>query len=880
MFRLLKFNSLIPALLFLLISFSVFSNPAEVVSVTAVQKQIPVLAGIADNFVLEIGIEIKGNPTPATLNGVILNISGTDIQNDIAEIAVFRRQPSNGAEKLIPFGKPAKPQHEMVFQSDQQLTGDISRLAVSVRLNRNAGILNTIQVTCKSLEIDNKLFYPENPNLPISQRIGIALRKHNDEGVHTFRIPGLETTNRGTLLAVYDVRHNDEVDLQEDVDVGMSRSTDGGKTWEPMKIIMDMGEWGGLPNRENGVGDPCILVDRQTGTIWVAGLWSHGKPGQRTWNSSEPGLSPAETGQYLLVKSEDDGKTWSQPVNITQQVKNKNWQLMLQGPGKGITLKNGTLVFPAQFKDENRVPFSTIIYSSDHGKTWKSGRGAKPETTEAQVIELSDGSLMLNMRDNRNGSEKSEKNGRAVMITKDMGETWTEHPTTNSVLPEPVCMASLIKEKFEVNGEIREVVFFSNPASKYSRDNMTIRASLDDGKTWPGEYQVILDEKEGRGYSCLTRIDDKTLGILYESSQADLVFQAIPVAEIFQQNKSATLFKSGTGGYSTFRIPAVVTTNSGKILAFAEGRVSGSSDTGNIDLVMKSSKDGGQTWSPLKVIWNDDKNVCGNPAPVVDKETGTIHLLMTRNLGEDHEQQIIDGKSKDTRRVFVSTSTNDGENWSVPREITGSVKKENWTWYATGPCHGIQLENGKYKGRLVIPCDHIEAGTKKYYSHIIFSDDNGKSWKLGGSSPQDQVNECTVAELPDGRLILNMRNYDRSQKSRKISFSNDGGESWSDLQPVETLPEPICQAGMLFSQADGRLYFLNPADEKHRVKMTLKSSADSGLSWKTEKVFHPGPSAYSDLTLINRNTLGCVFEAGEKSPYEEIVFTTYQITNR
>ena len=132
----------------------------------------------------------------------------------------------------------------------------------------------------------------------------------------------------------------------------------------------------------------------------------------------------------------------------------------------------------------------------------------------------------------------------------------------------------------------------------------------------------------------------------------------------------------------------------------------------------------------------------------------------------------------------------------------------------------------------------------------------------------------------DGRLMLNMRNYDRSQKYRKISFSNDGGECWSVLQSVETLPEPICQASLMFAPVNGKLYFLNPADEDHRVNMTLKSGTDSGFSWKTEKVFHAGPSAYSDLTLINKNTLGCLFEAGEKSPYEEIVFTTYQITNR
>lgn len=353
-----------------------------------------------------------------------------------------------------------------------------------------------------------------------------------------------------------------------------------------------------------------------------------------------------------------------------------------------------------------------------------------------------------------------------------------------------------------------------------------------------------------------------------------------PIQILARSSSYPSVFRSGDEGYKTFRIPSIICTQTGKLLAFAEGRVNGSSDTGNIDLVMRSSEDGGRTWSPLKVVWDDGGNVCGNPAPVVDNETGTIHLLMTWNLGEDREQQIIEGKSRDTRRIFVSSSTDDGENWTVPREITGSAKKEDWTWYATGPCHGIQLENGKYKGRLVIPCDHIEAGTKKYYSHVIFSDDHGKTWELGGTTPQDQVNECTVAELPDGKLILNMRNYDRTQKNRKISFSNDGGESWSVLQPVETLPEPICQASLLYSPYDGKMYFLNPADENHRVKMTLKSTVDSGLSWKTEKLLHSGPSAYSDLTLINKNTLGCLFEAGEKSPYEEIVFTTYQITNR
>jgi sialidase-1 len=336
------------------------------------------------------------------------------------------------------------------------------------------------------------------------------------------------------------------------------------------------------------------------------------------------------------------------------------------------------------------------------------------------------------------------------------------------------------------------------------------------------------------------------------------------------------LFESGTEAYQCFRIPAIVTTTHGTLLAFAEGRKKACSDTGDIDLVMKRSEDYGKTWTALNVIWDDGMNVCGNPAPVVDQSTGTIHLLSTWNLGEDHEREIIDGKSKDTRRVFVISSTDEGLTWSDPQEITSSVKLDHWTWYATGPCHGIQLQHGDHKGRLLIPCDHIEAGSKQYYSHAIYSDDHGKSWKLGGTTPQDQVNECTVAELSDGRVLLNMRNYDRSQKSRKITFSKDGGITWGDIASDATLVEPICQASLLsvLDEEGGKhaLYFLNPADENKRQNMTLRTSRDEGVSWTGSKVLHPGPGAYSDLTLLSNGHLGCLFEAGISSPYEGIVY--------
>ncbi|MCK4746159.1 MAG: exo-alpha-sialidase [Bacteroidales bacterium] len=336
------------------------------------------------------------------------------------------------------------------------------------------------------------------------------------------------------------------------------------------------------------------------------------------------------------------------------------------------------------------------------------------------------------------------------------------------------------------------------------------------------------------------------------------------------------LFESGAEGYRCFRIPAIVTTANGTLLAFAEGRRNGCSDTGDIDLVMKRSTDSGRTWSDLVVVWDDGENVCGNPAPVVDAHTGMIHLLSTWNLGEDREHQIIEGASRDTRRVFVMRSDDDGNTWSEPEEITTDVKKENWTWYATGPCHGIQLQNTPHRGRLLIPCDHIEDGTKRYFSHTIYSDDQGETWELGGNTPQDQVNECTVAELTGGRIILNMRNYDRSQKSRKVAFSEDGGMTWAGLVADATLIEPICQASLLMVRSSEEkshtLLFLNPAHEDERRMMTLRTSHDGGVSWTGAMVLHKGPAAYSDLTRLSNGDLGCLYEAGVSSPYQGIVY--------
>lgn len=345
-----------------------------------------------------------------------------------------------------------------------------------------------------------------------------------------------------------------------------------------------------------------------------------------------------------------------------------------------------------------------------------------------------------------------------------------------------------------------------------------------------------------------------------------------------------TVFQAGREGFASCRIPSIILTSKGTLLALCEGRVASVSDSGDIHVLLRRSTDGGRTFSPIQIVWEDGKNTCGDPCPVLDRATGTIHLLMTHNLGKDRESQIIAGTAAGNRSVWITSSNDDGQTWSKPREITRQVKNDEWAWYATGPGIGIQIQHGPHAGRLVIPCDHIArgGGAARANSHIIYSDDHGQSWHIGGQPPAGGFNESQVVELPDGKLMLNMRNYGTKVRARGISISEDGGATFGPARADPALIEPVCQGSILRyswpEQGKSRILFANPASTTQRRNLTVRLSYDEGQTWAAAKTIFSGPAAYSCMATLPDGSIGLLYECGEKSPYERIEFARFPLS--
>jgi len=499
------------------------------VTATAERPVVPLLVGEPHAPLCRLVIRVEGDGEPPRLESLSLSLAGTDRIDSLGVLAVLATAADRGipaagggatvvCDGIVPAGT-------MSVDVGVPLSRGDNVFWIAGRLSEEVDPVGRIALSCTAIDttVGSVVVVDDTPD--VRQRVAVALRRHGDDGVHTTRIPVLATTPAGTLLAAYDLRRRDARDLQEDIDIGLSRSTDGGRSWEPLRTIMDMGEYGGLPQELNGCSDPGIVVDDRTGTIHCFAVWMHGKAGKHQWNDdgSEPGFEIGRTAQFMAVRSDDDGRTWSKPVNLTRRLKEERWWLLAPAPQAGFTRADGTLVMPIQGRSGGGrlETFATIMTSRDGGANWSIGTFGYVGGNECQAAELSDGSIMLNVRSDR-------QRFRGVATTRDLGSTWSPHPTSDATLVEPNCNGSLRAVTLR---DGRRLLLFANPHSQERRSHQSIQASTDDGLTWPAERRILLDEGRGRGYPSLAQIDPDRVGIVYEGSRADVIFQVVPLAD-------------------------------------------------------------------------------------------------------------------------------------------------------------------------------------------------------------------------------------------------------------------------------------------------------------------------------------------------------------
>ena len=346
---------------------------------------------------------------------------------------------------------------------------------------------------------------------------------------------------------------------------------------------------------------------------------------------------------------------------------------------------------------------------------------------------------------------------------------------------------------------------------------------------------------------------------------------------VFEQQ---TVFESGRGGYTGYRIPALVVATNGTILAFCEARKNSLLDDGDIDLVLRRSEDGGRTWSPMEILADAGSQWMGSPAPVVDRDTGVVWLMFTQS---------------NTRTMLLSSGDN-GKTWGQPVEITKDTKDPSWAWFIPGPGHGIQLRNG----RLLVPSwALLQEPTGSTVSVAIYSDDHGRTWKRGQPLTFNASDECQAVELSDGRLYLTLRNHGQeslpgsARGQRGYAFSRDGGETWTPVQFDARLPEPKpqygCQGSVLRWTPPGAggkavVLFANPASTETRKDLTVRLSEDDGRTWPVAKIVDDltdsytdrdwDRAAYSDMAVDPR---GDVLLLSEASNYRKINLTRFNL---
>lgn len=515
------------------------ADPVTQSGITAHAGVWPVMVRMDYNPVMKITVNVSEKAV--NLQEFKLDFSKTTNPNEIDGVDVYI-----GGDVVKPGEKfatvlPSKTSPIVTAKGKLgKLSVGANDIWISVRMKNRTDISGKISFVVTNLKIAglNKQFTVSSK--PTEQRIGYAVAKTGDLGSKNYRIPAITATKKGTLVATYDIRYNHAGDLPANIDIGVSRSTDGGNTWTMTESVLTSKEM----EVKKGVGDPGILYDEKNDAVWISALWAP-ESGHPIWSSSAGTVSPKNCGQMLLIKSTNDGKTWSKPINITESIKRlgdadtKNWGLIFQGPGAGICTKDGTLIFPGQVWMKNPSNGKTegegasqgvLIYSKDGGKTWHSTKGSPFGGSESTCLEKKNGSIALNTRTNKGW-------GRTGSILKkvDSKTDWEidENLTRGSkgALPQPGgCQGALLS----VGGDW----FFSNPNSG-KRDHMTIKYSKNEGKTWSDG--LLYDERGCAGYSSLVSIaGGKRIGVLYEGSPGSqiIAFLSIPADEIKNAKKA------------------------------------------------------------------------------------------------------------------------------------------------------------------------------------------------------------------------------------------------------------------------------------------------------------------------------------------------------
>ena len=618
----------------------------------------------------------------------------------------------------------------------------------------------------------------------------------------------------------------------------LKRSGDGGRTWSER-----------LPVPENwATATNCPCLHRLTGPDGVERL-----------------LMMEGNGAMRQSVSLDQGKTWT-PLE-------PNGLHCVVAPINVVPISGGRhlCVYHRGHNDRDRSPLTIWqSISDDGGLTWSPERMiAEFEGADlcepALIVSPDGGQIAMVMREN------VRRYNSMLCVTDDEGETWSE----------PVELpASLTGDRH---------------MPRYAADGrlvMTFRDVAQTGPTagdfvgWVGTYDDLVNLREGQyrvrfynspvkydlGYPGLELLPDGTMVtttyiVLAEGEKHSVAAWHFTLDELDRKAallpREQDLFVSGTEGTHTFRIPSLLVTAKGTVLAFCEARRESASDFGNIDMVLKRSEDNGETWGPMQVLADDERNTMGNPCPVQDRKSGNVILLLCRN----------------NQRVFVMRSADEGETFSPPRDITEQVKQVDfdWTRVATGPGNGIQTRSG----RLVIPVWYMggEMGreTQEYRSGVIFSDDGGITWTPGATVAPlfKDCNECEVVETAGGRLHLNMRTNSGTNR-RAIAWSEDGGQTWSEPVLDDRLVEPVCDASLMATDTpDGPLWLFANCASLKRTNETIRASRDEGQTWPIEKVLFPGHSAYPCLARLADGTFACLYERGEQHPYESLAFARF-----